>query len=148
MNINSNPSVQQANQRAKQQKKVEKDTKAGNKRIADKHAHRAIQERDQRRRTPNINVTEGYSNGTIQDANKVNLDKALSWYGLSNGLGQMTNISDQMRNSPQFGMVVISLMLGSQSFQIMLTLTGSGRRLEILIVQFQKNDKKRTKTFI
>ena len=103
MNTNSNSSVQQTNQRAKQQEKVDKDTKAENKRIADKHAHRAVQERDQKRHTPNVDVTKGYSNGTIQDADKVNLDKALSWYGLSNGLGQMTNVSDQMRNSSQFG---------------------------------------------
>lgn len=103
MNTTSNISVQQANQRAKQQEKVDKDTKAGNKRIADKHAYRAVQERDQRRRTPNVDVTKGYSNGTIQNADKVNLDKVLSWYGLSNGLGQMTNVSNQMRNTPQFG---------------------------------------------
>ena len=102
MNTTSNSSIQQANQRVKQQEKVDKDTKAGNKRIADKHAHRAVQERDQRRRTPNVDVTKGYSNGTIQDADKIALNKVLSWYGLSNGLGQMTNVSDQMRSTPEF----------------------------------------------
>ena len=103
MNTNSNSSVQQMNQRVEQQEKVDKDIETSNKRIADKHAHRAIQERDQRRRTPNVDVTKGYSNGTVQDADKIALDKVLSWYGLSNGLGQMTNVSDQMRNTPQFG---------------------------------------------
>lgn len=57
MNTTSNISVQQANQRVKQQEKVEKNTKSANKRIADKHAYRAVQERDQRRRTPNVDVT-------------------------------------------------------------------------------------------
>ena len=101
--VSSNISVQQSNQRARQDEKVERDVEAGNRRIADKHAHRAVQERDQKRRTPNVDVTKGYSNGTIQDADKIALNRALSWYGLSNGLGQMTNVSDQMRNSPQFG---------------------------------------------
>lgn len=102
MNTTSNSSVQQVNQQARQQEKVKKDTKVVNKKIADKHAHRAVQERDQRRRTPNVDVTKGYSNGTIQDANKIALNKAFSWYGLSNGLGQMTNVSDQMRSTPEF----------------------------------------------
>ena len=103
MNTNSNSSVQKANQQIRYQKKVDKDTRAANKKIAERHSHRAIQERDQERRTPNVNVTDGYAEGTIQDANKIALDKVLSWYGLSNGLGQMTNVSDQMRNTPQFG---------------------------------------------
>lgn len=103
MNTNSNSSVQQANQQAKYQEKVDKDIKVTNKKIAERHSHRAIQERDQKRRTPNVNVTDGYTKGTIQDADKIALDKVLSWYGISNGLGQMTNVSDQMRNTPQFG---------------------------------------------
>ena len=103
MNTTSNTSVQQANQRVRLQKEVDKKVKDGNKRIADKHAHRAVQERDQRRHTPNVDVTKGYFSGTIQDANKTALNRAFSWYGLSNGLGQMTNLSDQMRNTPQFG---------------------------------------------
>ena len=103
MNTNFNSFVQQANQQARLQEKVDKDTRVANKKTADKYAHRAIQERDQKRRTPNVNVTDGYAEGTIQDANKIALDKVLSWYGLSNGLGQMTNVSDQMRNTPQFG---------------------------------------------
>lgn len=57
MNTTSNISVQQTNQQARQQEKVDKDTKAGNKRIAYKHAHRAIQERDQRRRTLEKGIT-------------------------------------------------------------------------------------------
>lgn len=103
MNTNFNSFVQQANQQARLQEKVDKDTRVANKKIAERHSHRAIQERDQKRRTPNVNVTDGYAEGTIQDANKIALDKVLSWYGLSNGLGQMTNVSDQMRNTPQFG---------------------------------------------
>ena len=81
---------------------VEKITKQVNKRIADNHAHRAVQERDQKRRTPNVDVTKGNSNTLIQDADKIALNRALSWQGLSNGLGQMTNIPDNVRNSPEF----------------------------------------------
>lgn len=102
MNISSNSTISQSNQHKKQKENVDKTVKDLTKKIADKHAHRAVQERDQRRRTPNVDVTKGYSNGTIQDANKVALDKVLSWYSLSNGLGQMTNVSDQMRNTPGF----------------------------------------------
>lgn len=103
MNYNSNGSVQQAKQESEQQQRINQQVKEGNKRIADKHAHRAVQERNQRKITPNIDVTKGYSNGTVQDGNKVALDEAFSWYGLSNGLGQMSNISDYLRNTPEFG---------------------------------------------
>lgn len=75
--------------------------------IADRHAVRAIQERNQRRLNQQNKVvvdnSKAKAKGTVQDANKVQLNKALSWYGLSNGLGQITNVSDKGRNTPEFG---------------------------------------------
>ena len=101
MNTNSNPTVGRS--QATQQFNVERTASYLNRMIADRHAHRAIQERDQERRTPNVNVTKGKATGTIQDRNKVQAEKALKWYGLSNGLGQMSNVSDQGRNTASFG---------------------------------------------
>ena len=77
------------------------------KEVADRHAQRAVQERNQR----NLNQTnkvqvdnnEAKAEGVVQDANKVQVEKALKWYGISNGLGQMSNVPDQNRNTVSFG---------------------------------------------
>lgn len=73
---------------------------------ADRHAYRAVQQRNQDRLNEinGVKVDEkAKSNGIIQDANKAQVQKALKWYGLSNGLGQMSNVSDQGRNTSSFG---------------------------------------------
>lgn len=40
--------------------------------------------------------------GEIKDANYEKYKKSLAFYGITNGLGQMTNISDQYRSTPSF----------------------------------------------
>lgn len=73
---------------------------------ADRHAYRAVQQRNQDRlnKINGVKVDEKAKfNGIIQDANKAQIQKALKWYGLSNSLGQMSNVSDQGRNTSSFG---------------------------------------------
>lgn len=113
VNSNSNTTVTAANSKVRQSQAVEEQTDKANKRIADKHAHRAVQERDQRRRNQQNGVSSAVSqaesdkyaakHGEVKNGNSVQLDKALSWYGLSNGLGQMSNVSDVGRNTRSFG---------------------------------------------
>lgn len=77
------------------------------KEASDRHAQRAVQERNQerlnRQNRVQVDNSKARAEGTIQNTNKVQVDKALSWYGISNGLGQMSNVSDTGRNTKSFG---------------------------------------------
>ena len=112
-NTNSNRTVTEAKKRAKTTVKVKEDTRAANRRISKQLADEATarmaakRERQQKgiqERPVSQRQSDAYasSHGEIKDGNQAFLDRAMSWYGLSNGLGQATNISDRWRATPSF----------------------------------------------
>lgn len=86
---------------------VKRKQKRANQRIANQHASKVVSERDANRRAQKLNIDRNKDNGqdvgTITDAHQAKIDKAFSDYGLSNALGQMTNVSDKWRATPSFG---------------------------------------------
>ena len=112
-NTNSNRTVTEAKKRAKTTVKVKEDTRAANRRISKQLADEATARMAARRERQQKGIQErpvsqrqsdayASSYGEIKDGNQAFLDKAMSWYGLSNGLGQATNISDRWRATPSF----------------------------------------------
>ena len=109
-NTNSNHTVAVAKRQAKQAVQIKTQTDKTNKRIADDHAYRAVQERDRRRRNQQNNVSSevtpeesdhyAATHGEIKADNW--RERALSQYGLANAMGQFTNISDKWRATPSF----------------------------------------------
>lgn len=84
---------------------ADREAKVVNKRTADNKAHKAVQERERQRRNKINQVQETPSTaqgrGELKEVNLV--DKAKEHFGLANGLGQTTPISDKYRATTSFG---------------------------------------------